>query len=495
MITLTALFWLIATPQIPDEFLDLGGDSAQYIILAESLSQGKGLRMVNYPGEPLSTFAPLISLLLSHIVFFFGRNFWLMHSLILLFSYLTLVVFYNLFKQIAPKTLARLTVIFLSANMLFWSYSLRILTEIPFLCLSGITFYFLVKYNNTKNTFNRDGFLAILTLATAYFCRYIGALIFLLGLLYLFLEKPAGTQNKTQFKKALFLSAVFLSVYTLWALRNANIQHPYSYQLNKQFFAVNGYLPHLGTIGPKELLARFLLGIDFYAQTAVNLLFPYFMHNLKSALLHNGLLVLAGIAITIGIWVKAEEKKYIFSLYSFIYLIIACLWPYREDGRYILPIVPFVLFYFLSGLKAIFNFLPKKFGGYSFLGLSFCLLAFNIFSLPKEKLSYKTLHQPYKNFISLHNWIKNNLPSNGLIISRKPTLTFFYTNHQSACYPFSFNPDELWQEAIKNNARYIIFDEFSKESFYYLLPFILKYENRLIFLCRAGKSGLFEIKK
>lgn len=480
---------------IPEGFYDLGGDSAQYIILAESIAQGKGLHMVNYPGEPLSNLAPLFPLLLSPILLFLGRNLWLMHLLIVLFSYVTLVVFYRLFKPAASKTLALLAALFLASNTLFWSYSLRILTEIPFLCLSGCAFYFLAQYNNTKDTFHNYGFSAVLALAAAYLCRYAGMLIVFVSILYLFLEKPPGMQNKTQAKKAFFIGGALLLAYLCWSLRNAHIQHPYAFRFNKQFFALDGYRPHLGTVNSKELLVRFLLGLDFYAQAMANMLFPYFMNNPKIAFLPNLLLVFAGITITIGIWVKAEEKKYIFSLYFVIYLILICLWPYREDGRYILPIVPFMLLYFLSGLKAMLSFLPQKISGYCFLGLSFCLLAFNILSLPKEKLSYESLYPPYKNFISLHNWIKNNLPAQGIIISRKPTVTYFYTGHQSACYPFSLNPDELWQEVLKNNARYIILDEFSKESFYYLLPFIIKYEDRLIFLSRAGKTGLFEIRK
>jgi len=46
---LTLFFWVLAIYSIPPEFIDLGGDSAQYIILAESLAQGKSLRMLNYP--------------------------------------------------------------------------------------------------------------------------------------------------------------------------------------------------------------------------------------------------------------------------------------------------------------------------------------------------------------------------------------------------------------------------------------------------------------
>lgn len=107
--------------------------------------------------------------------------------------------------------------------------------------------------------------------------------------------------------------------------------------------------------------------------------------------------------------------------------------------------------------------------------------------------SYENLNQPFKNFVSLHIWIERNLPGQELIISRKPTVTYFFTNHKSMGYPFALSPDEVWQALSKHNAKYIIVDEFSKETYYYLSPFLYKYKNRLTLLYRIGDTGLFKI--
>jgi hypothetical protein len=55
-VIITVLFFCVIIGLIPRGFYDLGGDSAQYIILGESLANGSGFRMVNLPLERFSLF-------------------------------------------------------------------------------------------------------------------------------------------------------------------------------------------------------------------------------------------------------------------------------------------------------------------------------------------------------------------------------------------------------------------------------------------------------
>ena len=96
---------------------------------------------------------------------------------------------------------------------------------------------------------------------------------------------------------------------------------------------------------------------------------------------------------------------------------------------------------------------------------------------------FRILNYPQEpNFVVLHQWIKPNLPPGGIIISRKPTITYFYTGHKALVYPYTTEPDEIWQEIGKHNAQYLLVDEFSRETYYYLSPFLYKYKNKLALL-------------
>jgi hypothetical protein len=151
--------------------------------------------------------------------------------------------------------------------------------------------------------------------------------------------------------------------------------------------------------------------------------------------------------------------------------------------------LPFVYFYFFIGLKKVLDFFPQKI----FYALLCILFVFNILSLPLKSHSYQNLPSPLKNFVSLHNWAKKNLPKEGVIISRKPTITYFYTDHKSINYPYTPNLKRIWEEVEKNNVEYIIVDEFSKETYYYLLPFLYKYKDNFRLLHKIGNTGILQV--
>ncbi len=163
-IILSLIFWSIVILNIPHRFLDLGGDSAQYIILAESIAQGKGYKAINYPGEPFFYhYPPVFPLLLSPIVYFFGRNFYLMHILIALLGFLSLLFLYKLFKIYIDKRIAFFTVFLLSTNYIFIIYSGNfILSEIPYVFFSCLALLFAVRYLVKDSWINRVGWILIL---------------------------------------------------------------------------------------------------------------------------------------------------------------------------------------------------------------------------------------------------------------------------------------------------------------------------------------------
>jgi hypothetical protein len=115
--------------------------------------------------------------------------------------------------------------------------------------------------------------------------------------------------------------------------------------------------------------------------------------------------------------------------------------------------------------------------------------------LQSQIFSYEKLPRNLKNFISVHHWIKNELPTEGIILSRKPTVTYLYTAHQSVPYPFSYEPIVIWGTITKNKVRYMIVDEFSEKTYRHLMPFFELYGDRLELIYKIDNTGLFEVRK
>lgn len=495
----TIFFWIFAIQNIPAEFTDLGGDSAQYIILAESLAHGKGFRMANYPQEPFSSYyPPVFPLLLTPIIFLGGRNFYLMHLLVALLGYTSLFFLYLLFKKYADKKTALLAIGLLVFNWSFIHYCSRfILSDIAYLSLSSFTLFFANRYIEKNSTFNKDGLWLTVGLALSYLTRYIGLTLFL-GIIIslLFMDK----KDKPKFKRIIFIGGGFLLVYMSWAglkyLHRADfISH------GKQLLLIDPYAPHKGSFlvnPPYHLSLRFVEGVNYYYGLFADVFFPAFLE--KYAFLKDFFSGLIMFLLLLGLWRKfRENKNCVFHFYFIIYFLFIIFWPFREGVRLILPVLPFIFFYCLGGLKITLNFLFKKFSLVYFNLLICIFLIFSIFNLTwitkSSPASLNELPRSLKNFVALHQWIKPNLPPGGIIISRKPTITYFYTGHKALVYPYTAEPDEIWREILKHNAKYILVDEFSRETYYYLSPFLYKFKGKLALLQRIGDTGLFEIIK
>jgi len=484
-IILFFVFWLTALLYIPKGFLDLGGDSAQYIILAESIAHGQGYKAVNYPGEPFFYhYPPVFPLLLSPIVYFFGRNLFLMHLLIALLGYASLFILYRIFKKYTEKEIAYIIVVLLATNIVFLSYSAQyILSDIPYLFFSGVALLFSQKYlNNNRKVVDPAGFMSILAIITSYFTRYSGISLFL-GLLVIFFISR-GARNT---RKSLFILSGFMLFFILWNLKCR--LYPGIVPSNlKQFILIDPYRPFLGTIfsHPHALVVRFVQGVYYYCNICVDVLFflklPYIFSYAMFAL------------IMFGLWVKfREDKSCVFHYYFVIYIIMLALWPYREGVRFIIGILPFLYFYLLSGISEISHILSRKYHRYIvyLTGCIFLVMNVIVFSLNGVKI--KRFSEPENNFIEINKWMKDNLPSESIIASRKPTITSFYTKDKAVTYPFTPIPEKFWEEIKKKNVQYIVIDEFSRESYYYLIPFINKYHNKLKLLHKTGNTGVLEI--
>ncbi|MFA6217877.1 MAG: glycosyltransferase family 39 protein [Candidatus Omnitrophota bacterium] len=496
-IFLSVIFWYCGLQCIPAGFLDTGGDSAQYIIIGESLSQGKGLRMMNYPGEPFSGLAPGISVFLSGILFFFGRNFWLMHALMLLFSYLSLIIFYKLFKEDLPHSAAFLLVVFLFLSRLYWWYSQKILTEAPLLFFSGISFLAAIRYKRKPSVINKEGWITAAALLLTYFFRYVGILVFLSVLVYLWIEKEAP-EGKIDKKKIVFLAVVFVPFFFVWQLRNAFLSNPYAPSFAQQFFPIDGYVPHLGYItdNPWFLVLRFVEGVDFYASIMQEALMPFIAHGP----FYNAAVLILFLIVWLGLWNRHNNGRKVYVVYFLAYFVLISFWPFYEDGRYIYPLLPFIFYFFFFGLTSIFQFFtarPQKALKLLHLLLAVQLVFILWFLSPATYLRLWTLiteHPPAKNFLDMNAWIPAHVTDTGAIISRKPTVTYLYTGHQAVVYPFSQNPDTIWQAVLKYNIKYIIVDEAFHSTGTYLKQFLVKYEDQFTPVHRIGNTMLLKRK-
>lgn len=492
LLFLIIIFCIISFKYIPSDFYEIGGDSAQYIILAQSLSHGNGFRAVNYPGEPFCLqYPPVFPLLLSAIVLFLGRNFYAMHLLVALTGALSLVFLYKLFKRYANFKIAFLVIALLVLNWDFIYYATNsILSDVPYLVFSSATLLLLA--NNLEK--EKDSFLArsalLLALLLAFFCRYIGFTLYLGTATLLLIRRKFNTLK--------FISLGFFGIVLFWFIYGALFSGLGNFEHIKGFFRIDYYAPYRGSLlaHPMIIISRFIDGANYNAETITRVLFLPFSK--RFGFLEPWLILSTLVAILSGFWLKLRQDRYcVFHYYFLFYFIIVMLVCYRSIGaseRYILPMLPFMVFYMLSFFQFLSKILLKRFGTIFFL--AFCCLLFYsaALSLPRRNFAFKDLPISAKNFIFLNKWIAMNIKEKTTVFSRKPTITYFYTGHKAIFYPYSLDDNLFWKQIRENNVRYVIIDEFSTQTQDYLLPFMRRqHKDKFTTLYRLGNSGILRI--
>jgi 4-amino-4-deoxy-L-arabinose transferase-like glycosyltransferase len=483
-------FFIWFSPALKDDLGYYGGDSAQYIIVAQSVVKGEGLRAINYPATPLWTKAPLFPLMLVPIIYFFGVNLYLLHLFIILLSCLLVVLIYIYFSSFLDNKQSLLLAGIIGFNYFFFITTSRILTEIPFTILVILSFIYLERYKKRESVFNKYLILFSLSFISAYFVRYIGIVIYLSSVIYI-LFTSKGTLKIRLGKIAIF-SLVFFVFVLGWGLRNHFLGNPaYISSYSSQFFLIDPYDPQKGNIDLYLLLKRILINISYYYPVFIGkLLFPFVKVRF--------ILDAVAIFIFIGLLMKVKNRLSAVDIFFTIYFLFIISWPNKDFFRYLMPVYFIILYYFYFFLESILKiFCPRRVRTTCILlFLSFILINNSIFTYKKIHSKPPTSHHPFiKNFLSLHNWLNNNIKDkSAIVVSRKASITYFYTGLQSFCFPFINNPDLIWKKIKDTKARYLLVDEFSLETKRYLLPFFSKYSENLELVYRKGNSAVFRIK-
>jgi len=487
LVFLSLIFWVFIFINISGDFVNFGGDSSQYIILAESLARGTGYHAINQPGSPsFFYYPPVFPLIISPIIYFFGRNFYLMYLLIAVFGYLSLIFLYYFFKTQAGRDIAFFSTAYLALNNIFIFYSSGvILSEIPYLFFSSFALYAAHKYFYAPVCFGKEAILLILGLIAAYLTRYIGIVLFPATVIFLFFSWDK--------RKAVFVASSFIAFFILWqtVIKAGGASSSLHYQ---QLLLIDPYRPFLGNIltNPGFLLLRFIEGINYYAYLTGSIFLPVFLKGFWARSFYPPAVF---IVIIYGVCCDFfGNRSRLLPSYFIFYFLLTVLWPFKEGVRFLVPILPFFVYYIFIALKSLTSFLKSQMiARYIFYVPAIFIIFFsNTPAFPIKQYAYQDLSKELKNFIALHLWIKNNIPANSIIAGRKPTLTYFYTGRQALDYPFTLNDEEMKQFFVDNHVDYVIIDEFSQETRSYLLPFLKKYNRSFKLTYRVGNTLLLE---
>ena len=405
-------------------------DDAHYIVLAESLSSGRGYHLINYPTAPVETaFPPGWPLLLTPVVKLLPGNFIALKMVAFLFWLASIPLIYRLGTKILDSPYLEAAMLLIVLNPHLAGMSSTVMSESAYLFFSLLTVCLLLAWEQ-KQGGQRTGLLiaALATAVCTLLIRTIG--IALLAALFVYLLVNGRRRN--------ILIVAVLSLLALLPLAWFNQQNggaiffSPSYKVHFEYVMVrlvemSRIWEHIAIVPPEAVANTVLPILDLGGVTTV----------LSSAgTRFVGLVIL--LLIFSG-YLLSLKKHPLPAFYISFYLVIFYLWSvYIEQVqlRILLPLIPFLAFYMMQAIvqaaKTITRHNQQKTTPI-ILGIAAFILSAN---MARHAHNWYSPIRDRVVDLSIGNaWLQQNAPDEAIIMSANPVPDYLYSRRQTAPYP------------------------------------------------------------
>lgn len=407
---------------------DWGDDFAQYIHQALNIAEGRSQSTTGYIFNPDHAFVGPQSysvgfpLLLSPIAKLCGNNilaFNYFNTALLVILGVLIIIF---LKRSVGELVALLSSLIIIYNPWTISFKCEILSDIPFtlFTLLGVMLYSHIKERQKEFLFCMIigmviGFLILI--------RSIG-LVLLLAIVLNNLIKGfylSKMNVKREINLLAYQSLIIVGTTSLFYLLLNNV-------LFSESDKTLGYFKTL--YSHSDLYETILRNFRYYIEN-----FQSFFHP-KIILWEFLSLIIKALALTMFIigFINETFKKISFSeIFVVCYILAISAFPNSTQGfRYLLPMMPFIMFYIVTGIKSIR--LTRTFNrNWVAVTLAFvCLLTYKTGFSQIINTQSQTLQGPQEfEAIEAFNYIKNNTLKTDTIVFIKPRALALYTNRHS----------------------------------------------------------------
>ncbi len=457
---------------IYDSKLDLNGDNFEYINLAKSLIQGKGYALPysnDFP--PSNWFPPGYSSILAGIMLIMGTSISalkIMNGLLflagILIMYRLIITLYN------NKALAFTLALLVTLNCGLLRFSTIIMSEIPYLFFSLLTFYYVIKLNEEIPFYKSKYFYGVLLSSVAtYYLRNIGIVLVAAIAMQWLLEK--------KWKQAGVYIIGFVLLYLPWIIRNSMLGLKSRYV--STMMAANAWRPEQGelnTVGSflDKMLTNF---VDTVVKGFAEVVFPFINPNETPFIVLIGSVVL--ILTFIGAW-KLKRYRTLFLFYLLGNIAIFLVWHEGNSSRYVWPLAPFLTICLLGGVYQVVVNLRKKQNKLAPHYLPYLLLplaVLNAFGLKQiHAMAMEKDYEPaYRNYFDMADYVKK-LNNNQLMVAcRKPGMFHYFSDGFVTNYKDTESDRELITDLIDKKVDYLVLEKLGYSSVYrYLRPAVEK---------------------
>lgn len=516
--------------RIFDKKVHLGGDNADYYIYGKSLANGHGYSAIHTKAQqPANHFPPGYPAMIAVTMKLFSAKITTIKKANGFYMLAALFVLFFLFRALTRNIhLSFVACLFTLFNYHLLEYSTIMYSEIPFVLVATITLLLFIYIDFEKPIWkNWKFFLFILTMVLAFYIRTLGVSLVISFTLILLFQK--------RWKYAGVLVFGFILLIAPWQIRSHKMGGN-SYV--NQLLMKNPYRPELGPMTLKDWPERFTMNVKRYLALEITSgILPFETIDYKQTVaqlqtevpvdpaapadttkkepvkvltleekqqsaasrgmpgakveitVYDFLLTFVlFLLMAIGLF-RLKDHRVLIGLYIAGTFSILFLWPEAWFGiRFMLPLVPILIFLSLNGLVQIPEMVAEKMK-WANPWLLVLIIPFFTFFVLKNKLEKRVVElenrakgvyvNQFKNYFDVATWASKNLPKDAVVATRKGQLFYLYANRYVDGFLNTLDKEELIKSMHDKGVTHVVLDQLGYSSTSrYLYPAIQKYPGK-----------------
>ena len=417
-------------------------DYAGYLMQAISITEGKINDFLSFNESIVSQssfpIAPVaypwgFPIILSFLYKLFGLNILVIKLSIFIFYAGFLTILWFFFKDELDIKERLILVSLFAFNPFFLEFGNHILSDIPFLFFSTLTIFTIYKFNKEENPQNKTLYIVTLTL-----CFFISSslrshglllpILYLILIIFFVLKKYAP-------KFILLKKLIFFKNFSVRKDIFALLLPVFFFMLLIYFFSLS--FPTRQSIQVSIFqnidIKTFLLNCLYYS--VIIKTFFYSTATIKTIFytFDPGLIIyiLSLPFVILGLKTKWNTQSVIV-FYVTMTFILYTSYPIKQGLRYIIPILPFYIYFLIIGLRTL------KYQRNIFVGriLVLFLLTSSIIQIYKNvENNFQLSEGPYhSDTVNLFNYIKDSVQESETVIFYKPRSMSLFTKKKTVFY-------------------------------------------------------------
>ena len=475
------LLHLVLCIALFDPKIHFGGDSATYMMLAESITElGYSLSLEPGPPVPHTKYPAGYPLLLAPLVFLFGRNVVVLKLLSMIFTAASVLVFRAYVRQereALPWFLLALAFAVLPGVI---DYSRWMLSEAPFLFFTLLALWMLREdLDRGGGALDRPFWLGLAASVMSFHVRTIGALLLVAGSVSYLL--------RGEWRRFLAHGSIGAALTIPWLVRTRMATGTTSSYF-EEFRLVSIYSPESGYLDAAGAVSRFIDNGVSYATREL----PRALVGSDSAWSGSALAVIVAVTVCALValaLVRAFRRRPDTAALYFVFTCLAIMLfsPDATDVRYLVPLLPLFLMYSVDAAtwlgERVKHPAARWLAPASVAGTLVIVALASLTARIPANLDMITSyaigdrHAGYRpemaTFLAAAAWVESNTPRDAVVTVRKPRLFHAVTDRKVRVYPFSTDTDSVLQ--VVRDTDYVVVDALFSQTDDYLVPALLSH--------------------